>query len=236
MANEKVSKAIPVAKRIIEFKSEYVRENFEIMHSSEDSISEEVWKEFARNALVIMDGWHIKQYAAEYPIVRYQCEELAALYLTGGPRLNAFVEQITVSTASYGKSAWFGSGKLDCENTGCDTVVYYTDDTGINHAIIQSDLYTILLKKPKLVVSPEGVLVFYTDEDIIATVDCNSAYHWINGHVINVEGKKIKDIEVCDDFCKVVLIDEEDIEHNYSLKFEFKITEHQMLCPKASEL
>jgi len=106
------------------------------------------------------------------------------------------------------KKAWFGSGKLDCENTDYDTVVYYTDHAGINHAIIQHDICWFLLQKPNLVVSPEGVLVFFTDKKIIATVGCNNGYHWIDGHVIDVEGKSIKNIEVYDDYCKVILLDD----------------------------
>lgn len=233
---KKVSKEIPVAKRIIEFNSEDFRRNPSITHFSEDLISEKDWKEFAENALVIMDGWHILQYAEEYPIVHYKCEEVASGYLEGGFRLNSFIESITVSTAIYGKKAWFGSGKLDCESTDYDTVVYYTDHAGINHAIIQHDICWFLLQKPNLVVSPEGVLVFFTDKQILATVGCNNGYHWIDGHVIDVEGKTIKNIEVCDNFCKVILTDDEKVEHSFSLKFDFDIAARQLICPKVFEL
>lgn len=235
MAKE-VSKVIPVAERIIEFKSEDFRKNSSITHFSEDLISEKDWREFAENALVIMDGWHILQYAEEYPIVHYRCDKVASVYLEGGFRLNSFIESITVSTALYGKKAWFGSGKMDCENTDYDTVVYYTDHAGINHAIIQHDICRFLLQKPNLVVSPEGVLVFFTDKQIIATVGCNNGYHWIDGHVIDVEGKTIKNIEVCDDYCKVILLDDKKVEHCFSLKFDFDVAGHQMLCPKATKL
>lgn len=235
MAKE-VSKVIPVAERIIEFKSEDFRKNSSITHFSEDLISEKDWREFAENALVIMDGWHILQYAEEYPIVHYRCDEVASVYLEGGFRLNSFIESITVSTALYGKKAWLGSGKLDCENTDYDTVVYYTDHAGINHAIIQHDICWFLLQKPNLVVSPEGVLVFFTDKQIIATVGCNNGYHWIDGYVIDVEGKTIKNIEVYDDYCKVILLDDKKAEHCFSLKFDFDVAGHQMLCPKATKL
>jgi len=62
------SKVIPVAERIIEFDSEDIRQNPSITAFSENLISEEDWNEFAKNALVIMDGWQIAQYAEEYPI------------------------------------------------------------------------------------------------------------------------------------------------------------------------
>ncbi len=235
MAKE-VSKVIPVAERIIEFRTEDIRKNDSIIHLSDELISEKDWSDFAGNALVIVDGWHIVQYAEEYPIVHYKCDEVASVYLEGGFRLNSFIESITVSTACYGKKAWFGTGKLSCENTDYDTVVYYTDHAGINHAIIQHDICWFLLQKPNLVVSPEGVLVFFTDKQIIATVDCNNSYHWIDGHVIDVEGKTIKNIEVCDDYCKVTLLDDKKAEHCFSLKFDLDATSYQILNPKASEM
>lgn len=229
------AKVIPVAERIIEFDADHIRKNPSITDFSESLISEEDWREFAGNALVIMDGWDILQYAEEYPIVCYQCDKLSNIYLEGGPRLNSFIESITVSTAKYGKRVCFGSGKLTCELTDNDTVIYYTDNIGINHSVIQLDICDFLLQKPNLVVSPQGILIFFTDEQIIATVDCNH-YHWIDGHVIDVEGKTIKDIEVWDDYCKVILIDDKKSEQFFSLKFDFDISAHQMLLPKATEL
>lgn len=234
MAKE-VSKVIPVAKRIIEFEEEDFRENPAITDFSEELLSEEEWREFAENALVIMDGWEIAQYADEYPIVHYRCDEIVSAYLEGEFRLNSFIESITVSTALYGKRFGVGTGRLRSEIADYETVVYYTDHEGIRHAIVQNDICRLLLKKPNLVVSPEGMLVFFSEKEIIATVDCNQ-YHWIDGHVIDVEGKTIKNIEVCEDYCKVILIDDEEVEHRFSLKFDFDISAHQMIYPKASEL
>lgn len=235
MAKE-VSKVIPIAERIIEFGTDDFRKNASSTHLSKELISDEELGKFAENALVIMDGWNVVQYAEEYPIVHYQCNENACIYLEGGARLNSFIESITVSAALYGKRAGFGSGKLSCENTDYDVVVYYTDHAGINHAIIQHDICWFLLQKPKLVVSPEGVLVFFTDKEIIATLACNNSYYWINGHLIDVEGQTIKNIEVCEDYCKVILLDDSEVEHSFSLKFDFDGTSYQILNPKASEL
>lgn len=232
---EKESKVIQVAERIIEFRTEDIRENPSITYNSEDLISENDWSEFAKNALVIMDGYNIFQYAEEYPIVKYKSNDLANCYY-GKDFLNSFVKSITVSTALYGKKASFCTGKLSRENTSDNTVAYYTDRTGINQAILQHDIYCFLLQKPKLVVSPEGVLVFFTDKHIIATINCNDSYYWIDGNVISVGNKTIKDIEVCDEYCKVILLDNEKVEYNFSLKFDFDVSSYQALNPKASEL
>lgn len=235
MAKE-VSKAIPVAERIIEFDSEDIRKNPQITDFSEELISEKEWEEFAKNALVIMDGWHIAQYAEEYPIVHYRCNELSSMYLVGEPRLNSFIESITVSTARYGKKVGVGSGKITSERADYETVVYYTDHEGINHSVIMNDLCWFLLQKPNLVVSPEGVLIFFTDTQIIATVDMKQ-YCWIDGHSIDVENKTIKNIEVFEDYCKVSLNTViPDYIQEYSLKFDFDISAHHMIYPKATEL
>lgn len=79
-------------------------------------------------------------------------------------------------------------------------------------------------------------MVFFTSEEIIATVDCNNGYYWIDGNFSDVEGKTIKNIEVCDDYCKVILLDDEKTEHCFSLKFEFDITRHQIFYPKVTKL
>lgn len=220
MANE-VSRVIPVAKRITEFKTEDMKK-----------------------PVSMVDGWGIVRYAEEFPIVHYTCDELECVYLEGGFRLNSFIESITVSAVRIGKKAYLRSCELvseddvvvESERTDYDVVVYYTDHVGINHEIIQHDLHWFLLQKPNLVVSPEGVLIFFTDKQIIATVGCNNSYHWIDGHVIDVEGKTIKNIEVCDDYCKVILLDDKKVEQCFSLKFDFDVTSYQILVPKASEL
>lgn len=232
---KKVSKEISVAKRILKFKTTDFRKNPLITNCYEKLISDKDWEGFAGNALLIMDGWYVLQYAEEYPIVHYRCDEASRGYLEGEPRLNSFIESITVSTALYGKKAWFGTGKLSCKNTDYDTVCYYTDNEGINRAIIQHEICCFLLEKPNIILSPEGVIVFFTEKQILATVDCNH-YQWIDGYEINLEGRRIKDIEVCKDFCKVILIDDQKVEHNFSLKFNFDFVSHQLICAKASEL
>lgn len=242
-----VSKTIPFAERKIEFESEENRTNFAITCSSEELISEREWEKFAENALVMIDGWDILQYAEEYPIVKYQCDKVKCCALQGELRLNSFIESISVSTASYGKRVSVGTGRVSSEITDNDTVVYYTDHAGINHAVIQNDVYKFLLQKPNLVISPEGVLVFYTDKQIIATVDLYH-YHWIDRDLIDVGDKTIKDIEVYEKFCKVILEDSpytdnlekflknEREDSIYKLWFDFNMDEFQMISVKCEKV
>lgn len=95
----------------------------------------------------------------------------------------------------HGKRISLNSGKMESEITDCDTVAYYEDNIGNCRAIDQYDIFRLLFKKPHLVVSPEGVLIFYTDNKILATIDCQH-YYWIDGHAIDVDGKSVVDIEV----------------------------------------
>lgn len=208
-----VSKVIPVAERIIEFKERDFRDN---------------------SPLLIVNGWHknIFQYTEEYPIVKYQCNENVCCSLEPDYRLNSFIETITVSTALAGKKI---SANAEVIDTDYDTVIYFRDHWGTNYEITHNSIREFLIKKPNLVVSPEGMLIFFTDKQILATFDCNHCY-FISEYFIKVGYASIKGIEVCKDFSKVTLIDDKKHEKNFSLKFDFDITEIQMICPKVSEL
>lgn len=235
MAKE-VSNKILIAERITEFSEKDFRTNSNIVHLSEDLLSEKDWNKFAEKALVFTHGRDIFQYAEEYPIVKYQCSPKSP-YQLPDCRLNSFVHSITVSTATYGNKFSVDSGKMKSEIADYDTVVYYEDEFGIKRGIFQEDICRFLLKKPKLVVSPEGMLIFFTEREILATVDC-CHYCWIGDNSIDMTCRIIKDIEVCNNFCKVTLISmvEKDFEFYYSLKFNFDFSEHQMICPKVEEL
>lgn len=176
---KKVSKEVPIAERIIEFDKDDFCENFSPSDVSESMATKEMLEEFAEKALVLVDGTDILQYANEYPIVVYQCNEsICYADIMPEPRLNSFVLNIVVSTGVDGKRYSVGSGKMEEEPIGFDTITYYEDPFGIKHQIIQYDICKFLLKRPKLVVSEEGILVFYTEDEILATTDCQQ-YAWV---------------------------------------------------------
>ena len=151
---KKVSKEVPIAERIIEFDKDDFCENFSPSDVSESMVTKEMLEEFAEKALVLVDGTDILQYANEYPIVVYQCNEsICYADIMPEPRLNSFVLNIVVSTGVDGKRYSVGSGKMEEEPIGFDTITYYEDPFGIKHQIIQYDICKFLLKRPKLVVS-----------------------------------------------------------------------------------
>lgn len=167
---------IPVPERVIEFNLGEYRTNPFVTGVSESLITDSAYEDFAENALVFTDGNDIYQYAEEYPICYYYCSNKSKLKPENF--LNAFIESITVSVADFGKRISVGTGKVVEELCSKEAVVYYTNTIGIKCAVVQEDIIKFLLKKPNLLVSANGVLVFYTAKDILATIDCNH-YAWV---------------------------------------------------------
>ena len=123
--------------------------------------------------------------------------------------------------------------KFDVENfIESNVVAYYTDHFGINHVIDHDGLYHLLLQKPKLVVSSEGVLIFFTDKEIIATLNCNDCIYYINGYFIDLKNKTVNDIIVGKNYCKVVVLSKSGKKIYFRLNFDFDFTYYQMLVPK----
>lgn len=213
---KRVSKEVPIAERIIEFDKDDFCENF---------------------SLVLVDGKDILQYANEYPIVVYQCNEsICYADIKPEPRLNSFVLNIAVSKGVNGKRYSVGSGKMEEEPIESDTIAYYEDPVGIKHQIIQYDICEFLRKRPKLVVSEEGVLVFYTEDEILATTDCQQ-YAWVRWDDTIENCTSIENIIAYKEYCEVTLIEGEYISekaprHVLALNFNLKVADHNMINPK----
>lgn len=217
---ERVSKEVPIAERITEFSQEDLRRN-----------------------VSFIDGWGILQYSKEVPIVIYQCNEnLCYADIQPEMRLNSFILSITVSECVGGKRFSIVSGKIEKESIKSDTIVYYEDSVGIQHQIIQHDICEFLLKKPKLVISEEGVLVFYTEDEILATVDCQQ-YAWVRWDEFAENCTTIEEIRAYQEFCEVTLIEGQDTfsygkiikkapRHVLTLNFDLKVADHNMINPK----
>lgn len=234
----------PIAERVVEFCRDNFNETFSLSEFFESSIIKEIWEKFADDTLIIVDGKSILQYVGEYPIVVYQCNEsICYADILPEPRLNSFVLNITVSTGIIGKKFSVSSGKMKEEIINFDTIVYYEDPVGIKHEIIQYDICKFLLKKPKLVVSEEGVLVFFTEDEILATTDCQQ-YAWVRWDDIIENCTTIENIIAYQEYCEVTLIEGEDVydefgelskkapKHTLALNFNLKRSDHNMIYPK----
>lgn len=223
----------PKVERIVEFSEEDFRENTGVTSCDENLINDETWQEFADNALVLIDGNTVYQYAEEFPIVVYRCSEDAGVMPSS--RLNSFIESITVSTADLGKRFSLNKREMEWEYTGPDTVAYFTDNIGRSTIIPCYDIARILLKKPNLVISNEGLLVFFTEKTILATNDCEH-YAWVND--VDTENGKITSIDVYDEYCIVNLEDSENhdkngnhMKYSYKLQFIVDMVDHGMITP-----
>ena len=235
-----VHEPLPNVERIVEFSEEDFRENPMITSAAESSISDEEWDEFEDNALVITDGDTVCQYAEEFPIVVYRCSEGYGLVprsepnliITAAPvqgRLNAFIESITVATANCGKRFSLNKREMESEFTGFEIVAYYIDNIGRYIMIPCYDIVRLLVKKPNLVISNEGLLVFFTDKHILVTCDCEH-YAWVHG--IDTENSKITSIDVFDEYCIVnVKDDESDKYSHYKLQFIVNMGNYGMINP-----
>lgn len=227
----------PKVERIVEFSEDDFRENLDVTLFSESLITDKDWEKFADNSLVLIDGNTVYQYAEEFPIVAYRCSEDAGVMPSG--RLNAFIKSIMVSTADLGKRFLLNKRDMEWEYRGLDTVVYFTDNIGRNTIIPCYDIARFLLKKPNLVISNEGLLVFFTEKAILATIDCEH-YAW----VIDVDTKngKITSIDVDDEYCTVNVDDSEIPDENgnpikvsYKLQFIVDMVDHGMIKPAVTK-
>lgn len=245
---KRVSKVVPIAERIIDFSKDAFLEIIPPSNFPESTVTKEMLEEFAEKALVLVDGTDILQYANEYPIVVYQCnEDICYADIQPEPRLNSFVLNIIVSTGVDGKRYSVDSGKIEEEPTGFDTIAYYVDPVGIKHQIIQYDICKFLLKRPNLVVSEEGVLVFYTEDEILATTDCQQ-YAWVRWDNTIANCTNIENIIAYKEYCEVTLTEGEDVyddfgkisaespRHVLALNFNLKIADHNMIKPTFTKL
>lgn len=224
-----------IAERIIEFEENDFIINPKITGIAESLSTEAYWQIFADNALTFTDGNGIFQFAEEYPIVRYQCKD--EVDLMPDRCLNAFVKSITVSSTMYGKKFSISAGKVKEEKFDSKTVVYYEDNIGRRYAVLQYDIIKFLLRKPKLVVSSEGVLIFFTKDTILATNDCEH-YAWVHG--INTEHSVIEDVELFEKYSCVCLVDTEEgnelNKYHYKLQFDIDMRDSGMIKPRVEKL
>lgn len=211
-----MKKVIPVVDRIVNG-DENAWANF----LNKEKETNDIWERFGKNVLVISDNIHIWQCAEEYPFVRYECSKTSSDFLPSS-YLNSFVKRISVSVVKDCRKFTLGVGEFVSESVDSEVVVYYEDNFGECHMIFQKELYDFLRNTPKLVVSPEGVLVFYTTKEIIATMDCN---HYIYVNLEMDDDEVIHDIAVhFNNSLKIILRNYTTNEQrNPFLKFEFSL-------------
>ncbi len=194
---------IPTVRRQVEFEEEDFRTNDNIIDFDDSLISKKEWQEFDEKALVISDGRDVYQYADEYPIVKYTGEVKSDNGCCLEDQLNTFINSVTVSTVMNGIHFSLKKREMKGKYTGEKTVAYFEDSIGRLNEIPVYDIQRILMKKPNLVVSSDGILVFYTAKECIATIDCVH-YAWVDPVRMRMSFKKEKGFAKQEQFTKFV--------------------------------
>lgn len=231
---------LPRAERVVEFDDDDYRENPKVTSCSPSLITPEDWEDFDENSLILDSDGEVLQIAEEFPIVIYQCENSDVIL--PAPKLNNFIESITVSVCNLGMKYWFEKGKIETCAFGDEVIAYYTDTFGRYIIIDQYDIHRFLLKKPKMTISKDGLLIFYTQREVLVTLDCDH-YAWVG---IDTETKPIDSIEVIDGKNIVRLKPSykpgkkkgtmRALTKQYKLEFKVSFYKHGMIETKVSQL
>ena len=201
---------IPVVEKVVDF-------------SSKSAFQHEV---------TYVDGLSLKHAMGMTPVVQYRCKLEKGMKEI--PSLNAFIKSITVAKATtvlefqYEDTKGVFTGKNEESR-----IVYCETKNNLFFAISQLNVIQIVNEIPNLVVSSEGVLLFYTENEILATSDCNQ-YVIITNGIIDLKGRKVKNITLGVKGCAVHFIDQENKVYAYSLTFSFDMALNNVIVPRAS--
>ncbi len=213
-----VNFVLPVAKRKIMFsEDECLQEGFSGFDPS--IMNEEYLKELELIYLTCMNE-SVYQITDAYPIVEYYSENTN--------NLNRFVKSITVAVVSGMKLGFDEICMPKEEIVDNDVVAYITNPFNASTKIYYYDLCKLLYQRPKLTVTNEGVLLFYTPKTLFATLDCKS------GNIMDVEElaeavgnkdiTKISSISITKDGTTVIRFKTtagEKANHHLSILFDF---------------
>lgn len=135
---------------------------------------------------IITDQWNhsLIEVKNEYPIVKY---EKAWIQPELPPRLNSLIRNITVSVITLGQIYTVSTDfKLETKKVEDKTLVYFENTYGNFMAVNGNSIHDFLLRKPKLCVTPNGILLFYDEREIIATFDLSN-YTFVTGYLVNLK-------------------------------------------------
>lgn len=162
---------IPIAIRQTEFSCEdFLETHFEEM---KDALPEEGILNLVEETFEIQDTMEgaVIQVTSEYPMVVYYRQDSQNYTLMG---LNGFVEEVYVSVIGGYKIRFDKKLEPSKEIIANQLIAYTVDSYGVAKAIINYDIDNFLKKKPQIVVTPSGAILFYNEEEIMATLNCDA--------------------------------------------------------------
>jgi hypothetical protein len=147
-------------------------------------MSHNVSKESKRK--IIVDQWNhsLIEVKNEYPVVKY---EKAWIQPELPPRLNSLIRNITVSVITLGQIYTVSTdSKLETKEVEDKTLVYFENTHGDLIVVNGNSVHDFLLRKPNLCVTPNGILLFYDEREVIATFDLDN-YTYVTNYLISLK-------------------------------------------------
>lgn len=129
-------------------------------------------KKFNQKSLMFVCGNALYQFSQAVPVVRYEADE--------GNMINGFITSITVYRCNGGRKVSLDGCTVKSDEIKDEIeVVLYQDNKGHLIAVEKWKLFNFLLQMPNTLITKEGVIIFYTESDVIATTDLHS-YKWLD--------------------------------------------------------
>ena len=185
----------------------------------------------------LIDVPDLIRFRIKRPLAVYECSP--HVELQPNPRLNSYVQSIVVAEVEENtyQSVSYAHGRLYQEEyeVGESIVVYYRPWSGLDYGVLIQGIYDILCELPELVISKEGILVFYTEREILATADMIQ-YFYVTSFFNNDRIKRIESIEDCIDYLCIHLEDKSGERYRFRLDFDLDLSQHAMITPRVEYL
>lgn len=209
--NVKLFPGTPVAERITEFGNFKVRKCPNIIGQNEVSVEENAL--FDKNVLC---------YNVENTIYQFAEEELKAIYrckrdgsLAGKGYLNPFVKEIRVAEVKHGRKIALYGTSIQTFSVKEARIAYYETIGNEKRGVKPYPLQEFLLDIPELFLTKEGILIFYSEKKMIATVDLE---HFARIEVPGGYDASIKKVEAWTGDT-LVTVNDKGSTFNYTIKF-----------------
>ena len=210
MMVETAKKTVPVVEKICDF-------------------SQEQWD---HKQFTFVDGTSIRHLFGISPIVIYRAKVEETKNVT--PSLNAFVKSIMVCKAKAVLTMKYEGDRLSGSKKVTDeTFFVFETESGMIESITHPDLIDAFCKIPDVTVSPEGVLLINTVEQLTATTDLKKCV-MILGKIIETKKRKVKAVVNRMEHSALHLVDEEGKDYIYMLNFLFNLAWRPMFSVQAS--
>lgn len=222
--NIKLFPGTPVAERITTFaKDDSVKCN-NILGKTNVSLEEN--ELFDQRALRYISGNEIYQFAEEEKVVLYRCKKDSNL--AGKGYLNPFAKEIIVADVKHGRKVSVYGTFIQSIYIEKARIAYYKTIGNEKREIKPYPLSRFLFNIPDIFLTSEGVLLFYSKDKMLATVDLEH-FAWI---YMPIEDSTIEKVDEWAGNPLVTLKDSKGNTFNYNIVFYVKKGNYGCIEPK----